>query len=223
MEKMHIHVPDGVFPVWLWALGYIIVTAFLSIAVRKVDEDEKRGIHAAAMSAVMLVAMSIPLGVPYHINLTVLAGIILGPWWALISNFVTNLILATFGHGGITIVGLNTMVTWFESLVGLYIFMTLRAAFKQRKWRFTVATGVSTFTALVLSTVLVIGIVAASGINPAEAIHHEHEGGEEPQISMAVFAALIVPIALVGAVIEAIITSLIVIYARKVRPTLISG
>ena len=220
---MHIHVPDGVLPVWLWTLGYITVTIFLSAAVRKVRGDEKRGIYAASMSAVMLVAMSIPLGVPYHINLTVLAGIILGPWWALISNFVTNLILATFGHGGITIVGLNTMVTWFESLVGLYIFMTLRAAFKLRKWRFTVATGVSTFTALVLSTVLVIGIVAASGVNPAEAIHHEHEGGEEPQISMAVFAALVVPIALVGAVIEAIITSLIVMYARKVRPTLISG
>jgi len=220
---MHIHVPDGVLPVWLWILGYIIVSTFLSVAVKKVRGDEKRGIYAAAMSAVMLVAMSIPLGVPYHINLTVLAGIILGPWWALISNFVTNVMLATFGHGGITIVGLNTMVTWFESLVGLYIFMTLQAAFKQRKWRFTVATGVSTFTALMLSAVLVIGIVAASGINPAEAIHHEHEGNEESQISMAVFTVLLVPIALVGAVIEAIITSFIVMYVRKVRPILISG
>jgi len=217
---LHIHVPDGILPVWLWAAGYITVAVFLSIAVKKVRGDERRGIHAAAMSAVMLVVMSIPLGVPYHINLTALAGIILGPWWALISDFVTNLVLATFGHGGITVVGLNTMVTWFESVTGLYVFLVLQGVLKQKKWKFTAATGVSTFTALALSTVLVIGIVAASGINPAEAIH---EGGEEPQMSIAVFVALVAPMALIGAVVEAIVTSLIVTYVRKVRPTLIPG
>jgi cobalt/nickel transport system permease protein len=220
---MHIHVPDGVLPLWLWMLGYSIIIIFLFIAVRKVRGEEKRGIYAAAMAAIMLVAMSIPLGVPYHINLTVLAGIILGPWWALIATFVTNLILATFGHGGITIVGLNTIVTWFESLVGFYMFKVLRKAFMQKNWGLATASGASTFTALMLSTILVIGIVAASGINPAEIIHHENHGGEETQISIAIFAALTIPIAVVGAVIEAVVTSLILVYVKKVKPTLIPG
>ncbi len=220
---MHIHVPDGVLPLWLWMLGYSIIIIFLFIAVRKVRGEEKRGIYAAAMAAIMLVAMSIPLGVPYHINLTVLAGIILGPWWALIATFVTNLILATFGHGGITIVGLNTIVTWFESLVGFYMFKVLRKAFMQKSWRLATASGASTFTALILSTILVIGIVAASGINPAEIIHHETHGGEETQISITIFAALTIPIAVVGAVIEAVVTSLILVYVKKVKPTLIPG
>lgn len=220
---MHIHVPDGVLPLLLWILGYAIVIIFLFVAVRKVRGEEKRGIYAAAMAAIMLVAMSIPLGVPYHLNLTVLAGIILGPWWALISTFVTNLILATFGHGGITIVGLNTIVTWFECLVGFYMFKVLQKAFMRKSWRFPMVGGVSTFTALVLSTVLVIGMVAASGINPAEAIHRHNNGSGEAQISLTVFAALTFPIALVGAVIEAAVTSLILVYVKKVKPTLIPG
>jgi cobalt/nickel transport system permease protein len=217
---MHIHVPDGVLPIWLWGLGYAVVAISLYVAIKKLRGDERRGIYAAAMSAVMLVVMSIPLGVPYHFNLTALAGIILGPWWALISNFVTNLVLASFGHGGITVVGLNTMITWFESLAGLYTFLVLRRVFKRDQWKFTAAAGISTFIALVLSTVLVIGVVAASGINPAEALH---EGTEETQMSMAVFVALVAPMALIGAIVEAIVTSLIVAYVRKVRPTLIPG
>jgi len=220
---MHIHIPDGVLPLWLWILGYAIVIVFLFAAVRKVRGEEKRGVYAATMAAIMLVAMSIPLGVPYHINLTVLTGIILGPWWALISTFVTNLILATFGHGGITIVGLNTIITWFESLVGFYIFKTLQKAFARKSWRFAMASGVSTFTALMLSTILVISIVAASGINPAEVIHHHNNGDGETQMSLTVFAALTFPIALVGAVIEAAVTSLILVYVKKVKPTLIPG
>ena len=220
---MHIHVPDGVLPFWLWVLGYIAVIILLSVAIKKVRGEEKRGIHAAAMAAIMLVAMSIPLGVPYHINLTVLAGIILGPWWALISNFITNLMLATFGHGGITIVGLNTIVTWFESLIGFYMFAVLQKAFVRKSWRVTMSGGVSTFIALALSTILVIGIVAASGINPAEAIDHAAHDTEEAQMSIVIFAALMIPIAMVGAVIEAAVTSLILVYIKKVKPTLIPG
>ncbi len=216
---MHIHVPDGVLPVWLWSLGYLLLSFFLSISLRKVRGDEKRGIYAAAMSAAMLVAMSIPLGVPYHINLTVLAGIILGPWWALISDFVTNFVLATFAHGGITIVGLNTIVTWIESLIGLYIFKILGRAFKQKSWRSAVAAGVSTFIALALSALLVIGIVAASGINPSEAIHEN----EFDQVSITIFASITLPIALIGAVVEAIVTSLIVTYMRKIGTTILKG
>jgi len=210
---MHIHVPDGVLPVWLWSLGYLLLAFFLFISLRKVRGDEKRGIYSAAMSAAMLVAMSIPLGVPYHINLTVLAGIILGPWWALISDFVTNFVLATFGHGGITIVGLNTIVTWIESLIGLYIFKMLGRAFKQKSWRFAVSAGVSTFIALALSALLVIGIVAASRVNPSDEVH-ENE-------SITIFASITLPIALIGAVVEAIVTSLIVMYMRKIGTTII--
>jgi cobalt/nickel transport system permease protein len=65
---------------------------------------------AAVMVAVMLVVQSIPLGVPYHMNLSALTGIMLGPWWALLSILVTNIAQAAFGHGGITIVGLNILV-----------------------------------------------------------------------------------------------------------------
>ena len=82
---MHIHIPDGVLPIWLWVLGYALAALFLLFAVIKVGKDTRKAVWTAAVAAMMLVAMSIPLGVPYHINLTALAGIILGPWWSLIA------------------------------------------------------------------------------------------------------------------------------------------
>jgi len=42
-------------------------------------------------------------------------------------------------------------------------------------------------------------------------------------MSIALFTALMVPIAVVGAVIEAAVTALILVYIKRVKPTLIPG
>ena len=215
---MHIHVPDGVLPPWLWGAGYVIALLFLFLAIKKVGDDMKRAVLTAAVSAMMLVAMSIPLGVPYHLNLTVLAGIMLGPWWSLIACFVVNGILASFGHGGITIVGLNTLITWIESLAGLFLYLVIIKAAAKSKSSVPIAAGISTLIALTFSAVLIIGVVAVSGINPAEALHHNK--GAQTQISIPMFASLTLAVAIPGAVVEAIVTALILTYLRKVRPAL---
>jgi len=75
---VHIHIPDGVLPVWLWTAGYVVILALVALAVRTVRGQERKGVLAAVMVAVMLVAQSIPLGVPYHINPSALTGIIPG-------------------------------------------------------------------------------------------------------------------------------------------------
>ena len=67
----------------------------------------------------MLVGMSseiIPIA--YHINLTVLAGILLGPWLSIISAVIVNVMLALLGHGGVTVIGLNTLVISTEMIAG---------------------------------------------------------------------------------------------------------
>jgi cobalt/nickel transport system permease protein len=175
---------------------------------------------AAVMVGVMLVVQSIPLGVPYHMNLSGLAGIVLGPWWALLSILVTNIAQATFGHGGITIVGLNTLVVWSEALIGYYLFAVLRKAL-----RGPLAAGASTFVALTVSAFLVVGIVASSGIDPTQALgEHFREflpAAESLQVSLMVFMILTLPIALGGALLEALVTSLLVAYVLRVKPSLI--
>jgi cobalt/nickel transport system permease protein len=224
---VHIHIPDGVLPVWLWMAGYVVALALVALAVRRVRGQERKGVLAAAMVAVMLVVQSIPLGVPYHINLSALAGIILGPWWALISILVTNAAQASFGHGGITIVGLNTLVVWSEALIGYYLFAALRKILKSGRLRIPTAAGASALIALIFSAFLVVGIVGISGINPSEALG-EHAGellgaGTPVQISLPIFAMLVLPIAIAGALIEAVITALLVAYVLQVKSSLIVG
>lgn len=209
---MHVHIPDGVLPIWLWVLGYGLAALFISVAIKKIGKDTRKAVWTAAIAAMMLVAMSIPLGVPYHINLTALAGIILGPWWSLIACFVVNAILASFGHGGVTIVGLNTLVTWFEALAVFYLYWGIKKVVIKKKEKTPVAAGISTWIALTLSAFLVIGLVAASGIRSIP-FHDE-------SINLGAFTVLTLTFALPGAVIEAVITAFILAYVRKVRPEL---
>lgn len=221
----HVHIPDGVLPVWLWVAGYVVSLALAALAISRIRGQERKGIMAAVTVAVMLVVQSIPLGVPYHINLSPLAGIILGPLWALISILVTNLAQASFGHGGITIVGLNTLVVWSEALIGFYLFAVLRKVMKAGRLRTSLAAGASTLIALIVSAFLVVGIVAISGIDPIQALgEHAHEllpRGGTLQVSLSVFAMLVVPMAIGGALIEAVITGLLVAYVLRVKPSLI--
>ena len=207
--------------------GYFVALVLVALAVRKVRGQERKGVLAAAMVAVMLVVQSIPLGVPYHINLSALAGIILGPWWALISILITNVAQASFGHGGITVVGLNTLVVWSEALVGFSLFAAFRRMSKSSALRLTTTAGVSTLVALIFSAFLVVGIVGMSGIEPSQALG-EHAGelavvGSSTHISLTLFAMLMLPIAIGGALVEAVITALLVAYVVQVKPFLITG
>jgi len=74
----------------------------------------------------MLVAMSLEiLPIFYHINLSVVAGILLGPALGFLAAFIANLILAFMGHGGITVIGLNTLLLGSEAVLGHTLFYLL--------------------------------------------------------------------------------------------------
>ncbi len=211
---MHIHIPDGILPVWLWGSGYLITFIFLAFALVKMRKDIKKFSLVPALSALMLVVMSIPLGIPTHINLAVLAGFILGPFYSLISDFIVNLILASFGHGGITLVGLNTLVLWIESIIGYYLFLILKEVTKNwfiRAW-------VSTFFALIVSTFFVIFIVSISTLSPEIFLHSKLEG---LKINLQTFLALTLPIATLGAIIESFVTAFAVNYLKKIKPKIL--
>ncbi len=57
----HMHIPDGILPVWLWLSGLFIMVLALSISLASLRSmDAKRKIPLlGALSAVMLVAMSL--------------------------------------------------------------------------------------------------------------------------------------------------------------------
>lgn len=160
----HIHIPDGVLPVWLWVLGWVAAMALVGIASRfAIAEDHRRKVPLlGVIAALMLVAMSseiIPIA--YHVNLTVLGGVLLGPVLAPIAAFVVVTALALVGHGGVTVIGLNTVVIAAEMLIGWALFRTITRALGRR--RASIAAFAATVPTLALTTLLLVGIVWLGG------------------------------------------------------------
>jgi cobalt/nickel transport system permease protein len=215
----HMHIPDGILPVWLWALGFILMTLFLGFILHRLRTmDMKKMIPLlGALSAAMLVGMSIPILPGYHINLSVVTGILIGPSLGFVAAFIANMILAFMGHGGITVVGLNTLLLGSEAVLG----HTLFYLFKKRLpvfWRAVLATLMTLF----ITTTILIGIVAMAHIDP-EMLHHGEDHGHEPtgQGSISTFALLVLTIGAVGWIIEAAITGAVVRFISQVKPDLL--
>jgi len=216
----HMHIPDGILPVGLWVLGLIVMAlavGFSLYRLRGMDMIKKIPL-LGAVSAVMLVAMSLEiLPLFYHINLSVVAGILLGPALGFLAAFIANLILALMGHGGITVIGLNTLLLGSEAVLGhtlFYLFKNKLPVF----WRAVTATVLTLF----MTTVALIGIVAVSHIDP-ELISHgdEHVLINKGQVSVQTFAIMVLSLGVIGWSIEAAITGAVVKFISQVKPDLL--
>jgi len=245
----HLHIPDGVLPLWLVLVGWLGTVALVTLAVRRAGSlDLRRRVPlVGAVAALMLVGMSseiIPIA--YHINLTVLAGILLGPWLSIITALVVDVMLGLIGHGGITVVGLNTLVITTEMILGWAIFRGLIRGLGKR--RAGVSAAVAVVASLAVSTTLLVGIVALGGspaatresgafdpqslsfTNPFAggiATNVVIGGDEEPPapedagLSVARFAATVYTLGAIGWLLEALITAVIVGFVARVRPGLV--
>ncbi len=247
----HIHLPDGTLPLFWWLSGYAVTALLLFLAMRNLQGEQARRKlpFIGAIGALMLLTMSVPLGpLPLHLNLTVLIGIIAGPSLSLLTIFVVNILLALLGHGGITTVGVNTLILSCEAALGWYLFHRL---FQQRRlaWRTMLAAALS----LLLSITLSISLVGAStGLWTAALPHSHHEELEEHapvtqhehghhdhehthELAQATFGEAVnsfnlwgmvglgglVLVLLLGLLIEALATWGIVGYLSRVRPDLL--
>jgi cobalt/nickel transport system permease protein len=242
----HIHIPDGVLPLWLIAVGWVAAGALTALAVRHASSDDlrRRIPLVGAMAALMLVGMSseiIPIA--YHINLTVLAGILLGPWLSIITALIVNVMLALVGHGGVTVIGLNTLVIIAEMVVGWFLFGQFVRVFGRR--RPAVSAAGATVLALIVSTTLLVGIVALGGSPAATresgvfdpttlSFASPFAGGvvtnvlaapeaekKAPKLPIVRFATMVYLLGSVGWLLEALITATIVGFVARVRPGLV--
>jgi cobalt/nickel transport system permease protein len=248
----HIHIPDGVLPLWIIVLGWAVTAALLfwSVRVVRLSDVQRRLPLLGVMSALMLAGMTlelVPIG--YHINLTVLTGIVLGPALGFLAAFIVDLILALLGHGGITVVGLNTLVIGAEITLGSVWFRVLRRLLAGRIGPGLAAAG-ATVLSLFLSTLLMLGIVGVSNSAPfqmpeAGAVEVAPgtlslrnpfgEGvlswevlaapvhGAAHQLDFGTFAAVVLGLGLIGWLLEAALIALIVRYVARVRPDLIGS
>ena len=234
----HIHLPDGVLPVWLWASGFIIAILIGFILFRFIKKEEltRRLPLLGMMAAAMVLGASVEIvPIAYHVNLTVISGILLGPSLIFLATFVVNVILALFGHGGITVIGLNTLTLSIEGIFG-YLFFRL---FWKILKRLTPVAFIATFLALSLSTFSMIGVVGL-GVSHYEELIHKNEGNgifefkllkekhdqhgedkEKGEVNFRRFIAIVLSLSFLGWILEGIITTLIVRYLHRLRPDLL--
>jgi cobalt/nickel transport system permease protein len=233
----HIHFPDGVLPFWLWVSGFIVsilVGVILFQSSQKKDLARRLPL-LGMMAAAMILGASVEIvPIAYHINLTVISGILLGPSLIFLAAFVVNVILALFGHGGITVIGLNTLTLSIEGILGYFLFRLLWRLFR----RLTPAIFIATFLALFCSTLLMIGVVSLGTSHYEELIHQEgkgiiefhlskekvdeHQGGvSEGKANLKRFIAIVLPLGFIGWILEGVITTLIARYIHRLRPDLL--
>ena len=233
----HIHLPDGILPVWLWVSGYVVAILAGAVLLRLMKREEltKRLPLLGMMAAAMVLGASVEIiPIAYHVNLTVISGILLGPSLIFLATFVVNFVLALFGHGGITVIGLNTLILSIEGILGNFLFRFFYKVIK----KISPATFLATFIALIFSTVAMIGVVSLGTSHYEELIHREGKGiigfhlpgekddypaGEtkEDEVNLKRFIAIVLPLAFIGWIIEGIVTTLICRYLYRLRPDLL--
>jgi cobalt/nickel transport system permease protein len=166
----HIHIPDGILPVWLWASGWAVSLIVLWIASRRAERaDVRRKVPlVAVISALVLIAMSSEIvPIAYHVNLTVVAGALLGPQLAIVAAFVVQVALALLGHGGVTVIGLNVIMTAAEMILGWLLFRGFVKLLGRRRVRW--AGALATVITLAVTTTMLVGVVALAGTGAAAA------------------------------------------------------
>ncbi|MEW6307912.1 MAG: energy-coupling factor ABC transporter permease [Bacillota bacterium] len=214
----HLHLPDGLLPWQVLVAGWALLLVMLHIAGRRTSGPAARRKlpEFAALAAAMLLAMAVPLGpLPIHLNLGALAGILLGPWFGAMAVFTANLFMALVGHGGITVLGLNTIITGSEPVVAYWCYRLLGTRLSR-----PVAAGIGTLTALSLSSYAAVGVLAAAG-------HAEHWLDRVPAQVFGLTAPLgmaagALPLILLVACVEAALTAGLVAYLARLRPGLLA-
>ena len=209
----HIHLEDGSFTllwviVW-WAVAFAIIALALFILRRQGKADNRKITIAAfcTAAAFVLFQVDIPIAGGVHISLTPLIGILTGPVIGLLIVFITNLLSAAIGHGGWGLIGANTLVNFSEVIVAYGIWRGIKSFLPNVFFR----AGIATFCGLVMGNVMMIGIILISGIQGVS------QSPEQILAGLSLIAAINIGVA----VVEALMTGLVVSYLGKMRPDLL--
>ena len=117
------HISDGVLSAPVWIGGYIATSALIAFNIKKMAAEDMP--RVALVTACFFVAslLHIPVGpASVHLVLNGLVGIILGP--LVFVSILVGLLLQTllFQHGGITTLGVNTLIVGLPALLAHRLF-----------------------------------------------------------------------------------------------------
>jgi len=184
--------------------GAVAAAAGTALGLYRLDYE--RVPRVAVLSAAFFVAslIQVPLGpTSEHLILAGLMGLVLG--WAAFPAVLVALLLQAlfFSFGGLTTLGLNTVIMALPAVVCYYLFR--RAAASRSELVVYSAGFTAGATAILLGAVLNAGALMA--------------GGEAFQFIANLVAAFHLPLA----VVEGLVTGSVVVLLRKVRPELLEA
>jgi cobalt/nickel transport system permease protein len=209
----HIHLEDGSFTLfwvivwWAAALAVIGIALFL---LRRHGKTDNRRITIAAFctaAAFVLFQVEIPVAGGVHISLTPLIGILTGPTIGLLIVFIINILSAAVGHGGWGMIGANTLVNFSEVIVAYAIWRGMKSVLPNLFAR----AGIATFCGLLIGNIIMMGIILTSGIQGV------NQSTEQILAGLSLIAAINIAVA----VLEALITGLVVSSLGTMRPDLL--
>jgi cobalt/nickel transport system permease protein len=220
----HLHIADGVLPVWLWLAGLVVTAAGVALAAFAHRHDRgDRLTLLGALAAVMLAAMAVPIGPLGHLSFAAIVGLLLGPGLGFLAAVVVNAILALLGHGGITVVGLNALVLGATTVPAqpLYLLLRRRLAPGPAAALTTVGTTLLSIAALWIVLVLAGPTAAAHPVAAGPDLDADH--AHEAVAATGRFLLLASPLWLAGTVVEALVAASVARFLARVRPALLPG
>ena len=196
------HISDGVLSTPIWMCGYVVSATIVAVTTKKIQPEDIP--KTAIMTSVFFVAslIHVPIGpTSVHLILNGLLGIILGPF-AFTSIFLGLVLQALlFQHGGITTIGVNSVIMGIPALLAYKIFDM------HRKFHFKL--NVPVFGALAGACGIFLGAIIL-------ALLLVTTGSEFIGVAKLAILAHIPVI-----IIEAIITGFIVSFLKTVKPELL--
>lgn len=198
------HIPDGVLSAPVLVTGALASAGLVGYALRRLDYAALP--QAAVLAAAFFVSslISIPLGPSSaHLLLNGLMGLLLG-WTAVPAVFVALLLQAAFfGHGGIIVLGVNTLNIALPALVSAFALRPLLAGASPRR---AVAIGATAGALGVMLTALLVALCLALSWQP-----------------FIPAAKAVLLIYLPFALLEGLVTAVVVRFLLRVAPELLPG
>ncbi|MEE9488923.1 MAG: cobalt transporter CbiM [Thermoplasmata archaeon] len=199
------HIADGILAPEVWIAGFVITGVILAYTLYRTKAEEIPKVSLVTSAVFVASLIHIPLGpTSVHLILAGLAGVLLAEK-AYPSVFIALMLQAfLFQHGGITTMGINTVIIGVPALAsyGIFVVGVNHTRFKRRLVIFGgLAGGVAIALAVVLTSIALLF------------------GGEEFLGVVALLAVAHVPVI----VIEALIVGSVVGFLNKVKPEMLAG
>ena len=196
------HISEGVLSGPVLLSGAVLAAAGTAVGLKKLDYD--RIARTGILSATFFVAslIHVPIGpASVHLILTGIIGLILG-WCAFPAILVALLLQALFfQYGGITVLGVNTIIMAFPAVICYYFF----SSFIDKQNKFAVPAAFFCGSCSVcLSAIVAAGTLMFTDENFFE-------------VSLTIIVAHL-PVM----IIEGVITAFCIVFLKKVNPEFIS-